>query len=55
MEILDKYSDELNVFCKAKRIKKLSLFGSYLSNSFNEESDIDLLAEFEKDTGYAFT
>jgi len=52
VEILDKYSEELKYFCKANRIKKLSLFGSYLKNTFNENSDIDLLAEFDEDTGY---
>lgn len=34
-------------FCKANRIKKLSLFGSYSKNTFREESDVDLLVEFE--------
>lgn len=28
------------------------MFGSYLSNTYNEESDIDLLAEFEEDANY---
>ena len=34
-------------FCKDNHIKKLSLFGSALSDSFNYESDVDLLVEFE--------
>ncbi|RPI66605.1 MAG: nucleotidyltransferase [Ignavibacteriales bacterium] len=52
MDILNRYSKKLKDFCKANRIKKLSLFGSYLKNSYSAESDIDLLAEFEKNTGY---
>ena len=34
------------------KIKKLSLFGSYLRNTNDENSDIDLLVEFEEDSGY---
>jgi len=47
MDILSKHKDELKKFCETNRIKKLSLFGSYAKNSFDEESDIDLLVEFE--------
>ncbi|MFA6979352.1 MAG: nucleotidyltransferase domain-containing protein [Ignavibacteriaceae bacterium] len=42
----------LEEFCKTNGIKKLSLFGSYLKNTYNEESDVDLLVEFEDDTEY---
>ena len=52
MDILNKHSKELIDFCKSNKIKKLSLFGSYLKNKYNAESDIDLLVEFEKNTGY---
>ena len=49
MDILSKHKDELNKFCETNRIIKLSLFGSYAKNSYDEESDIDLLVEFEDD------
>lgn len=52
MDILSKHSSELKDFCKLNRINKLSLFGSYLDNSFKEQSDIDLLVEFEENSGY---
>ena len=52
MDILNKHSKDLIDFCKSNKIKKLSLFGSYLKNKYNAESDIDLLVEFEKNTGY---
>ena len=52
MDILSRHSSELKDFCKLNRINKLSLFGSYLVNSFNEQSDIDLLVEFEENSGY---
>jgi uncharacterized protein len=38
----------LEQFCTKNRIKKLSLFGSVLRNDFRQESDIDVLVEFEK-------
>lgn len=35
-------------FCRARRIRKLSLFGSVLRGDFDpERSDVDVLAEFE--------
>jgi hypothetical protein len=35
-------------FCRARGIRKLSLFGSVLREDFNSErSDVDVLAEFE--------
>jgi|SRR3990172_6269422 len=52
MDILSKYKNELTAFCKANKIKKLSLFGSYLNDEYTEESDIDLLVEFEQDNSY---
>jgi uncharacterized protein len=37
-------------FCRRHRIKKLALFGSVLRDDFCEDSDIDLLVEFESGT-----
>ena len=34
-------------FCKRNHIQKLSLFGSVLRSDFSQESDIDVLVEFE--------
>ena len=52
MDILSPHKIKLNEFCKTNKIKKLSLFGSYLNNSYNPDSDIDLLVEFEENTYY---
>jgi predicted nucleotidyltransferase len=52
MDVLNKNKNELNSFCKANKIKRLSLFGSYLKNTASKDSDIDLLVEFEADTEY---
>jgi predicted nucleotidyltransferase len=34
-------------FCQRNRIRKLSLFGSVLRDDFGQDSDVDLLVEFE--------
>lgn len=39
----------LEQFCRKNRTRKLSLFGSVLRNDFRQESDIDVLVEFEKE------
>jgi len=39
----------LNAFGRRHHIRRLSLFGSALTERFNEHSDIDLLVEFEPD------
>ena len=43
-------------FCKRNHIRKLSLFGSVLSDDFRPDSDVDVLVEFERDhvLGLAF-
>jgi uncharacterized protein len=38
---------EIAVFCKSYHIRKLSLFGSALRDDFSENSDVDILVEFE--------
>jgi predicted nucleotidyltransferase len=38
----------LSDFCKKNHIKKLSLFGSYLTDNKTAKSDIDLLVEFRE-------
>ena len=52
MDILNKYSKEIKDYCKANKIKKLSLFGSYLKNTSREGSDVDLLVEFDENANY---
>ncbi|KPJ64288.1 MAG: hypothetical protein AMJ45_06075 [Syntrophobacter sp. DG_60] len=42
-EILEKY-----------KVKSIALFGSYVRNEQKEDSDIDLLVEFEKPTYHNF-
>ena len=39
--------DQLAEFCQRHHIRKLSLFGSMLREDFTDQSDVDLLVEFE--------
>lgn len=42
-------NEQLAKFCKQNGIKKLSFFGSVLTENFAPESDIDILVEFENE------
>lgn len=39
--------EQLTGFCRKWRIKRLWLFGSVLREDFNDNSDVDVLYEFE--------
>lgn len=39
--------EQIGRFCRRHRIRKLALFGSVLRDDFREDSDIDILVEFE--------
>jgi uncharacterized protein len=41
--------DRIARFCKQNGIRRLSLFGSVLTDDFGPESDVDVLVEFEPD------
>jgi uncharacterized protein len=48
--------DKIAEYCKKNHIRKLSLFGSVLRDDFTENSDVDVLVEFEegKTPGFRF-
>ena len=39
---------------KEYNIKRIAIFGSAIREDFNEESDIDLVVEFERPIGFKF-
>lgn len=43
---LQKYQAAIAKLCKAHKVKSLYAFGSFLSDNFNAESDIDLVVDF---------
>lgn len=47
-------SKEIATFCQENQISTLSLFGSAAKGNFTDESDIDLLVEFESDAKIGF-
>lgn len=44
----------IRAYCDILPIRKLSLFGSVLSDNFTVESDVDILVEFEPDSGITY-
>ena len=40
--------DRLAAFCRAHRIRRLSVFGSALREDFRPDSDVDILVTFEE-------
>jgi uncharacterized protein len=38
--------NRISAFCKENGIRKLSFFGSVLTNKFSDASDVDILVEF---------
>ena len=46
MNPIELNKDKLNELCDTHKVKELYLFGSVLTNKFNDSSDIDMLIQF---------
>ncbi|RTL52402.1 MAG: nucleotidyltransferase [Sphingobacteriales bacterium] len=46
MNRLETYTPDIIKLCETHKVKSLYAFGSVLTNSFNNESDIDLIVDF---------
>lgn len=53
-DIINTLRKELSFLKKEFRVKKIGLFGSFAKGKPEEESDIDIVVEFEKSIGLAF-
>lgn len=53
-DILNKLSDLKPILYKDYSVKQIGLFGSFSDDSNTDESDIDLLVEFEKPIGWKY-
>lgn len=53
-EIIKKLKELKPFLATEFSVKEIGLFGSYSDNVQNEESDIDILVEFEKPIGWKF-
>ena len=47
MNLIQINIDKIVALCKKHRVKTLSVFGSILTDRFNENSDVDFLVDFE--------
>ncbi|MBI5777460.1 MAG: nucleotidyltransferase family protein [Nitrospirae bacterium] len=45
--------EEIASFCRQNRIKELALFGSVLRDGFRQDSDVDVLVDFELNAGHS--
>lgn len=46
MRLIELNLEKINELCRKYKVKTLSVFGSILTDSFNDESDVDLLVNF---------
>ncbi|MCK9421039.1 MAG: nucleotidyltransferase domain-containing protein [Bacteroidales bacterium] len=46
MELIEKNRENISNLCEKHKVKELYLFGSILSDRFNDSSDIDMLIQF---------
>ena len=51
---IDVAKTRIKQLCRKYQVKELSLFGSSLRDDFQEDSDIDILVEFEPDAHIGF-
>jgi len=47
MNIVEENINELVDLCKLHKVKELYIFGSVLTDKFNDHSDIDLIVQFD--------
>ena len=48
MNLIESNMDKIIALCKKYKVSKLFVFGSILTNRFNDNSDIDLVVDFNK-------
>lgn len=53
-DILSKLKELKPTLIREFAVKEIGLFGSFSDNSFTEDSDIDILVDFEKPIGWKF-
>lgn len=44
---LEKYLKEISIICQENKVKNLYVFGSVLTDSFTDKSDIDLIVDID--------
>jgi len=51
---LDNYTDILKNLCQQNKVKSLYVFGSVLTDRFNENSDIDLVVDIDSNDPFDY-
>ena len=51
---LDNYINSLNNLCHQNKVKSLYVFGSVLTDKFNENSDIDILVDIDSSDPFEY-
>lgn len=46
MSILDNHISDIKKLCENHKVRRLYAFGSVLTDNFNQDSDIDLIVDF---------
>ncbi|MCH5230118.1 MAG: nucleotidyltransferase domain-containing protein [Muribaculaceae bacterium] len=52
MKLIELNLEKIYELCRKYKVKTLSVFGSILTDRFNEDSDIDFLFRFESEVDY---
>lgn len=50
MNLIENNSQKIIALCKKHKVGKLFVFGSILTDRFNEDSDVDMVVDFDKVT-----
>ena len=48
MKLIENNIQKIITLCKKHKVGKLFVFGSILTNRFNEKSDVDMVVDFDK-------
>ena len=48
MTVLEEHINDISQLCSIHKVKQLFAFGSVLTDKFNNNSDIDLIVDFEQ-------
>lgn len=48
MNYFEQYQNQIDELCRRYNVRRLFAFGSVLTDRFNDESDIDLIVDFDK-------
>jgi len=52
MKLIELNLHRISELCKKYKVKTLSVFGSILTDRFNDESDVDLLVDFNSEINH---